>query len=258
MRGDRMEAIADLLADAEQAGNAVPQAEDRLTVDEAYEVQATLLRRRLARGERRIGVKLGFTSLAKMTQMGLDDIIVGFLTDAYQVPDGGDLRVEGLVHPRVEPEVAFRLGEDVDPAAPAADLVGAVDAVAPALEIIDSRYRDFRFSLPDVIADNTSAARFAVGPWSPLPADLGDLPVQLDIDGEVAAAGSTSAILGHPLEALRRLRGLAAQHRHPLRAGTIILAGAATAAVPLPQSAVVRARVAKLGVVSVTTMGGRT
>lgn len=253
---DRVEAVAELLAGAERDGIAVRQPEVPLSIDEAYAVQTRSLRGREARGERQVGVKLGFTSRAKMAQMGIDDVIVGFLTDAHHVGDGGDLSLAGLIHPRVEPEVAFRLARDVDTSDPADDLLSAVDAVAPALEIIDSRYRDFRFSLPAVIADNTSAARFAVGPWAPLPADLGDLDVVLEIDGTAAASGSTSAILGHPLEALRELRQMAERYGHRLRAGSVILAGAATAAVPMPTTGVVTARVAGLGEVGVRVVGG--
>jgi 2-oxo-3-hexenedioate decarboxylase len=252
--------LAERLAAAERDGIAIPQSGAGLTVADAYAAQSALRDARLARGERLTGVKLGFTSLAKMEQMGIDEVIVGFLTDAHRVPSGGELSAAGMVHPRVEPEVAFRVARDVDPVAPDADLAEAVDAVAPALEIIDSRYRDFRFSLPDVIADNTSAARYAVGPWTALrgPGDaaaLGDLAVDLEVDGRIAESGSTAAILGHPIEALRRLTGLAARYGHPLTAGTIVLAGAATSAVPLPAAGTVTARVAGLGSVTVTVTG---
>jgi 2-oxo-3-hexenedioate decarboxylase len=170
-------------------------------VDAAYAVQEALVARRLARGESQVGWKLGFTSLAKMAQMGISDVIVGRLTSGMAVPDGGELDLTRFIHPRVEPEVAYRLARDVDPGEPADDLVSAVDAVAPALEVIDSRYRDFRFTLADVVADNTSAAGFVVGTWVPLDAagDLGERPVTLSVDGRVAEEGATDAILGHPL-----------------------------------------------------------
>ena len=128
----------------------VPQltAEPALDLAAAYAVQHAVSRAPVARGERPTGVKLGFTSRAKMVQMGVDEVIGGRLTDAMAVADGGVVDLGRLIHPRIEPEVAFRLGRDVDPDERVrVARVAAVDAVAPALEIIDSRYADFRFSL---------------------------------------------------------------------------------------------------------------
>ncbi|MFB7538288.1 2-keto-4-pentenoate hydratase [Streptomyces zaomyceticus] len=212
---------------------------------EAYAVQEALVARRLARGERLTGFKLGFTSVAKMRQMGVSDLIHGRLTDRMEIPDGGRFDLSRLIHPRVEPEVAFLLGDTLRPGG---DPMAAVAAVAPALEVIDSRYDGFRFSLPEVIADNTSAAGYAVGPWS-APGDLGNLGVLLELDGRPAETGSTAAILGHPLRALAAAARLAGV----LEAGTVILAGAATAAVPLPPGTHVRATVSGLGTVRFTT-----
>jgi 2-oxo-3-hexenedioate decarboxylase len=211
----------------------------------AYRIQQELIERRLARGERLVGCKLGFTSKAKMAQMGVSEIIVGRLTDAMQVDDAAGVALSRFIHPRIEPEIAFRLGRDVT----GNDIADCVDAVAPALEIIDSRYRDFRFSLPDVIADNTSAAAFVVGEWQPLRDDA-DLPVRMLVDGVEVEAGSTSAILGHPLYALEQLVELAARYGIGLSTGDIILAGAATAAVPFGEQRVV-AEVRGLGTASV-------
>ncbi|MDJ0465486.1 fumarylacetoacetate hydrolase family protein [Streptomyces sp. H27-C3] len=213
--------------------------------EEAYAVQEALVARRLARGERLTGFKLGFTSLAKMRQMGVSDLIHGRLTDRMEIPDGGRFDASALIHPRVEPEVAFLLGDTLRPGT---NPMAAVAAVAPALEVIDSRYNGFRFSLPEVIADNTSAAGYTVGPWS-APGDLSNLGVLLELDGRLAEAGSTAAILGHPLRALAAAARLAGS----LEPGTVILAGAATAAVPLPPGTHVRATVAGLGTVRFTT-----
>ncbi|MER7928723.1 4-oxalocrotonate decarboxylase [Streptomyces sp. NPDC096057] len=206
-----------------------------LTLDEAYTAQAGLFARRTARGEHEAGLKLGFTSAAKMRQMGVSDLIVGRLTDAMRIAEGSVLDPTALIHPRVEPEVAFRVGLDVDLADPDADLLSSVEAVAPAMEIIDSRYEGFRFDLPRVVADNTSAARYVIGMWAPLdPLALGNLGVALRVDGQDTAFGSTSAILGHPMRTLTRLQALGGRLGLRLRAGAVVLAGAATAAVPLP------------------------
>lgn len=247
------EALVQLLDDAVTGVRDVPNA-GATDVDAAYAVQEAVVARRISRGATQVGWKLGFTSLAKMAQMGISDVIVGRLTSDMEVPDGGTVDLSRFIHPRVEPEVAYRLARDVEPDG---DVVAAVDAVAPALEIIDSRYVDFRFTLADVVADNTSAAGFVIGRWTPL-ADAGELggrPVSLLVDGEVAESGSTDAILGHPMKALPALADMARRLGLPLRAGDVVLAGAATATVPLTPGAVVEGQVTGLG--AVTVRGGQ-
>ncbi|GIM87309.1 4-oxalocrotonate decarboxylase [Salinispora arenicola] len=252
MIGPDIAGIAGQLVAAADSGTAIPQlaAETGLDVDAAYAVQAELVRRRLERGERLVGLKMGLTSKAKMAQVGVDEVIWGRLTDAMRIPDGGSLSVGDFIHPRVEPEVAFLLDRQPDPGEPVAGFATAVRAVAPAIELIDSRYADFTFSLPDVIADNTSAGAFVVGPWCPVPDGLDNLGVLLEIDGRVVQVGSTAAILGDPRRAFDEGVRLAGQHGVRLRTGWVFLAGAATAAVALRPGAHVRAVVEKLGAAS--------
>ncbi|SBT46247.1 2-keto-4-pentenoate hydratase [Micromonospora auratinigra] len=252
MIGPDIAGIAEKLGAAADTATAIPQlaAETGLDVDAAYAVQAALLQRRLDRGERLVGLKMGLTSKAKMAQVGVDEVIWGRLTDVMRVPDGGGVDVADFIHPRVEPEVAFLLDRLPDPGEPVGSFTRAVRAVAPAIELIDSRYANFSFSLPDVVADNTSAAAFVVGPWSPVPDGLDNLGVLLEIDGRVAQVGSTAAILGDPRRALDEGIRLAGRHGVRLRKGWVFLAGAATAAVPLRPGAHVRAVVEKLGTAS--------
>lgn len=250
--------VAELLDTAQQT--VIPVGAGRpwppLTLGEAYEAQAALLAHRHARGERGIGLKLGFTSEAKMRQMGVDELIVGQLTDAMEVPDGGTVDLDALIHPRVEPEVAFLVGSDVDLADPDADLRAAITGVAAGLEVIDSRYDGFRFDLPRVVADNTSAALVVVGAWQALEdVDLDDVPVVLRAGEEVVAEGTTAAILGHPLRTLPRLAELGRRLGLGLPAGSLVLAGAATEAVPL-RSGPVSAEIAGLGTVRATGVAG--
>ena len=239
--------LADLLDGAALRAEAADRPPTEPTLAVAYAVQREMLRRRVATGARQVGVKLGFTSRAKMEQMGVDSVIAGFLLDSHEVADGASLDRGALIHPRVEPEIAFRISRDVAADEPVEDVLAAVDAVAPALEVIDSRYRDFHFRLGDVIADNTSAARFVVGEWQPVPDDLSDLEVTMRFDGAEVARGSTAAILGDPWEALRELRGLTEATHLGLRKGAIVLAGAATEALPLPVAGEVQVSVHGLG-----------
>ncbi|MEW2145570.1 fumarylacetoacetate hydrolase family protein [Micromonospora vinacea] len=252
MIGVDIAGIAEKLGAAADTATAIPQlaAETGLDVDTAYAVQAALLQRRLNAGERLVGLKMGLTSRAKMAQVGVDEVIWGRLTNTMRVPDGGAVDPAAYIHPRVEPEVAFLLDRLPEPGEPVGDFATAVRAVAPAIELIDSRYADFRFSLPDVIADNTSAAAFVIGPWSPVPVGLGNLGVLLEVDGRVTQVGSTAAILGDPRRALDEGIRLAGRHGVRLESGWVFLAGAATAAVPLRPGAHVRAVVEKLGTAS--------
>ncbi|HEX5540622.1 MAG TPA: 4-oxalocrotonate decarboxylase [Micromonospora sp.] len=247
--------LAARLDKAAMGATAIEQVADAvgLDADTAYAVQTALVERRRARGERIVGLKMGLTSRAKMAQMGVDEVIWGRITDAMRVEDGGTVDTGAYIHPRVEPEVAFLL--DGAPA-PGDDFATSVRAVAPALELIDSRYANFRFSLPDVIADNTSAASFVIGNWQPVPAGLENLGVLLEVDGRVMETGSTAAILGDPRRAFDQAVRLAARHGVRMQEGWVLLAGAATAAVPLRPGSHVRVVVEKLGTASLSAVGG--
>jgi len=200
-------------------------------VGDAYAVQQQVVDLRLARGEQLAGVKLGLTSRAKMEQMGVTEVIWGRLTDAMRIPDGGVLDLSARIHAKVEPEVAFLVRDN------------GIAAIAPAIEVIDSRWLDFRFTLAEVIADNTSAAGFVVGEWQPVPEGVDNLGVLMEIDGRVAEIGSTAAILGDPRRAFADAGRLAGS----LADGWVVLAGAATAAVAVEPGSTVRVTVEKLG-----------
>lgn len=255
--------LAEVLDEAALNARAVPQLTDStaLDVDTAYAVQQELVHRRLVRGERMAGIKLGFTSTAKMRQMGVDDLIWGRLTDAMRRPDGAVLDLEHFVHPRIEPEVAFLLDRPLGGEISAADATRAIAAVAPAYEIIDSRYEGFKFSLPDVVADNSSSSAFGIGPWHDagsldLVGELANLGMLLEIDGRPARIGSSAAILGHPLRSMIAAARLAGAAGTELEAGWVVLAGAATAAVPLEPDRHVRVCTSRLGRVEVSVSKG--
>ncbi|WP_283132726.1 2-keto-4-pentenoate hydratase [Rhizohabitans arisaemae] len=232
------ESFAEALDQAARTAEPVQQPGAGFAVETAYAVQARIIGHRIGRGERISGAKLGFTSQAKRVQMGVDDLIIGRVTDAMAVHDPVDLT--RFIHPRVEPEVVFKLGADLQPV-----------AVAVGLEIIDSRYRDFTFSLSDVIADNTSAAGYAIGPWQPY-TDVSNLGVIMEFDGRPIQIGSTAAILGDPRLALPEAARLARVAGFALEPGWILMAGAATAAEPLRPGVHVRAEIEGLGSVSFT------
>lgn len=219
----------------------------KLSLKDAYRVQAASIARRRRRHERRSGVKMGFTSRAKAAQMGVFDLIYGRLTEAMLIADGGELALKDYIHPRVEPEIAFLLKSPMSGHLSPAEAMTHVEAVAPALEVIDSRYRDFKFSLTDVVADNCSSAAYVVGPWNRPDGDISNLGMVLSFNGRPVEIGSSAAILGHPARSLADAARFAAETGDKLEAGFVVLAGGATAAVALEPDTAVRLEVESLG-----------
>jgi 2-oxo-3-hexenedioate decarboxylase len=207
-----------------------PFAPGYFTLAQAYEIQRASIARRHARGERPKGIKLGFTSRAKMVQMGVDSLIWGLLTDAMLEEDGGVVDLSRYIHPRVEPEVCFVTRRAIDAPLTSLEAADYLEAVAPAMEIIDSRYRNFKFSLEGVVADNCSSAGLVVGPWSRDFSGLANAGVRVQFDGRDRLVGSTAAILGNPLRSVVQASRLLHAAQMSLPAGSLIMAGGATAA----------------------------
>jgi 2-oxo-3-hexenedioate decarboxylase len=222
--------------------------EVELSLDQAYEIQKRSVARRLKRGETRVGVKMGLTSRAKALQMGVSDVLWGRLTSAMVVEDGGQIQHPRYVHPRVEPEIAFLLKAKLVGNVTPMQALAAVEAIAPAMEIIDSRYENFKFSLTDVVADNASSAGFVTGAWhSPSSLDISNLGMLMSFNGRAVQVGSSAAILGHPLRSLVAAARFAAQADEPLEPGWIVMAGGATAAEALAPGTWVELEVQHLG-----------
>jgi 2-oxo-3-hexenedioate decarboxylase len=229
--------------------------EPDLGLPAAYEIQRELRSLHLADGARVNGAKLGLTSRAKQEAMGVHAPLHGFLTDRMELAIDEALRVGERIHPRAEPEIAFVLGEDIaGPGATLRDVLAATSGVAVALEVIDSRFRDFRFKLPDVVADDASASAFVLGP--PVPPEGIDLALAgcvLTRNGTVEATAAGAAVLGHPAAAVAWLANELGERGEVLRAGWVILSGGLTAPVPLGVGDHVVAEIAHLG--SVTLRG---
>jgi 2-keto-4-pentenoate hydratase len=196
-----------------------------------------------------VGWKLGVTSRAKQAQVGVDAPIRGFLAAEHELDVGEPLVVAEHINPRAEPEIAFVMGRDLaGPHVTATAVLAATAGVAAGIEIIDSRYQDYRFTMPDVIADNSSAGRFVIG--TPVPVagiDLRLVGVLLEHNGEVVATASGAASLDSPAAAVAWLvRSLAAEGAG-LSAGDVILSGGLTAAVPVAAGDTVVVTIDRLG-----------
>lgn len=222
--------------------------------DDAYAIQATIKARKIARGSRIVGLKAGLTSHAKMKQMGVTTPVFGFMADYYAVPDGGECKVSELIHPKVEPEIAFVTKSELrGPGCHIGAVLAATDFVMPGIEVIDSRYRDFKFDLKSVVADNTSATRFVVGgqPVDVSEVDLRTVGIVMEKNGVPVAFGAGAAVLGHPAAAIAMLANHLAEHGESIPAGTLILSGGITEAVSVAAGDNVTLRVQGMGSTSI-------
>jgi 2-oxo-3-hexenedioate decarboxylase len=228
-----------------------------LDLETAYAIQDETLRRRLARGEQLVGVKLGLTSRAKQQRMGISSPLVAWLTDAMVLPAGAPVPQDTLIHPRAEPEIVFIMGERLaGPGVTAATAMRAVEGVCGGIELIDSRYRDFRFTMPDVVADNASSGAFLTGPVTLRPEGL-DLSLEaclVEVDGRIVDSATGAAVQGHPAEALALAANALAGRGLAIEAGWIVLTGGMTDAVFAPPGSTIGVHFTSLG--SLVLSGG--
>jgi 2-keto-4-pentenoate hydratase len=225
-----------------------------LDLPAAYAVQNALTQRRLAEGRTQVGHKLGYTSVAMRQQMGIAEANFGPLLDDMMLADGA-LAV-GFLQPRVEPEIAVVLGTDLYATEPSLDQVAAaIREVRACLEIVDSIWQDYRFTLEQNTADGSSAAGVVLGPTIDIdPIRCDGVTVTL-FDGETAVAHATGAAAsGHPLLGLVWLCTQLARLGRGLRAGDVVITGGLTAALALRPGATVRAAFGNA--IDVTVVGG--
>ena len=229
-----------------------------LDLDTGYKIQDLNLRKRLERGEQLVGVKLGLTSRAKQVRMGVDFPFVAWLTDAMILPVGDPVPQSKLIHPRAEPEIVFVMGKKLEgPGVSCAMAMAAVESVWGGAEIIDSRYKAFRFTAGDVAADNASSGAFVTGPIGvpPTQLDLSLEAVLVEVNGVVVDSATGAAVQGHPGEALALAANDLARRGHAIEAGWIVLTGGMTDAVFAPPGASIAMHFTHLG--SVFLNGGK-
>ncbi|MCC6250434.1 MAG: 2-oxo-3-hexenedioate decarboxylase [Rubrivivax sp.] len=251
-----IQALAEHLDSAEQQARDVTKITDAhpdMDWGDAYAIQDELRRRREARGRRTVGLKCGLTSFAKMRQMGVNTPVFGFVSDDMARPDGGEIAIGELIHPKVEAEICVVTKAALKgPGCHVGAVLAAIDFVLPAVEVIDSRYRDFKFDLKSVIADNTSASRFVVGARARdlTELDLRTLGVVLEINGRIEALAAGAAVLGHPLAAVAMLANHLGARGQEIPAGTFVMTGGVTEALAVRAGDHVAARFQDLGAVS--------
>ncbi len=247
--GNKIQNIAQQLDDAAFRAKATHQiaATFQINLDDAYAIQKISLNRRYERGEVSTGYKMGFTSRAKMEQMGVHNIIWGRLTNKMEIANGNTLQRADFIHPRVEPEIAFKIKKTIDKTIAFDAVHDYIAAIAPALEIIDSRYENFKFSLEDVVADNCSSAAYVLGDWLAFDTNIQNLNIEMRINENTVQTGNSNAILGNPLESLVEASKMMEKYQEVIPEGAIVLAGAATPAVYINEGDQIKAIFEGLG-----------
>ncbi|MBJ7337515.1 fumarylacetoacetate hydrolase family protein [Mycolicibacterium sp.] len=220
----------------------------------AYAVQRLLTEDSVARGRVVVGHKIGLTSPAVQRQLGVDQPDSGILFADMRVPDGGTVAAGTLLQPKVEAEIAFILAHDLDGDLTEDRVRAAAGLAVPAIEIVDSRIRDWSIGIVDTVADNGSSALFVLGDSAVPAADIDFVTreMRLTQDGTEVSNGSGADCLGSPLIALAWLARTARDNGSPLRAGHIVLSGALGPMVPVAPGATYAATIDGIGSVEVS------
>jgi 2-keto-4-pentenoate hydratase len=223
-----------------------------LRVADAYKIQSINISRHLAAGAKIVGHKIGLTSPAMQQMMGVDTPDFGHLLDTMDLDASAKVSLESYIQPRVEPEIAFRLSAALPmTGCTVADVVRATEAIAPCLELIDSRILDWKIGLIDTISDNASSAAMILGEWQTTAVNYRDLSTILKIDGETVQQGSTDDVLGDPAVAVAWLANALGEQGVAIEAGHVVLSGSCTRAVDVRAGNTVSAAFAGFGEITV-------
>ncbi len=212
------------------------QAKIQMTRSDAYQIQELGIQHRLSQSEVRIGYKMGLTSDGKRKQMNLDSPLYGELTNKMHVLNSSIFDITPLIHSKIEPEVAFKIKSTLKGKVDYATVIANITHVCATMEILDSRYTQFKyFSMEDVIADNSSSSHFVMGNWVPFESAqiLENARLEMYVNDVLSQAGDVKEISGDPIQSVVQLCELLHENGRSLEAGSIVLAGAATAAVEL-------------------------
>ena len=264
MADPRVQELADRLCEAERERQPVaPLTDDtpNLSLEDAYRIQQINIKRRLASGEKIYGHKIGLTAKAMQELFGVDEPDYGHLLDSMVLKPGEPLDLSELIDPQVEVEPAFVMKSDLmGPGLDGQAVLDATDYVTVCFEVIDSRIADWKIKLQDTVADNGSSARVLLGDGrvDPTTIVLDDLETVLEIDGEVAETGNTSAILDHPANGVAWLANALAQFGVGLKSGDVVLPGTCTRSCRIHGKSTLVGRIDGLGEVRLELTGAPT
>ncbi len=227
---------------------------DGLSVDDAYEIQRLCVEQALASGDSLVGWKMGLTSKAKQQSVGVDEAIYGRLLASMEMANP-ELSLEKLIHPRIEPEIAFVFKRKLEgPRVTPRDVWLATECIMPAVEVIDSRYKNFSFTLVDVVADNASGAKFFVADqaFSPYQFAWDEVGVVMKKNGEVMQTGAGAAVLGHPVRSIVELFQMLNRTGGSIEPGMVVLTGGITEAIHVYEGDRVSVEFDQLGEINIT------
>ena len=252
-----IEALGDSLYDALVARTPIAPlsaAHPDMTIEDAYHVQQRMIARRLEKGDRVIGKKIGVTSKAVMNMLGVHQPDFGYLLDSMVFNEGESVDMDTLIQPKAEGEIAFLLKRDLmGPGVGVADVLAATEGVMACFEIVDSRIQDWKIKIQDTVADNASCGVFVLGDQL---VDIADLDLALagmvlEKNGEIVVTGAGAATMAHPVNAMVWLTNMLGSLGIALKAGDIVLSGAMGAMVPVARGDNLRMTIGGIGGCSV-------
>ncbi len=228
--------LAKLLHDAQRQQKQIDpptQLLQGMTIEDSYATQLEIVSLRKQEGEKVIGMKVGLTSQGMQQLLGVDEPDYGHLTDAMLVREGEVIHSESLIQPKVEGEIAFYIKDTLKgPGVTIADVYNATEWIAPAVEIVDSRVKDWKITLEDTVADNGSSALLVLGANAVKLSSINMklVGMTLEKNGVLIHSGTGAEVLGSPANAVAWLANKLSSFGLALEAGSIVLSGAITSA----------------------------
>ncbi|MCA8889619.1 MAG: 2-keto-4-pentenoate hydratase [Parvularculaceae bacterium] len=261
MKDANTQKAADQIYSAHESGNFCEPVRDLIgdTVEAAYAVQQINIQRWLEAGRRIVGRKIGLTSAAVQQQLGVNQPDFGVLFADMEFSDGAELPFLAMHQPKAEAEIALVLGRDVDEAdVTYSELVGAIDYIVPAVEIVGSRIKNWDIKFVDTVADNASSGLYVLGsPKRQLDGlDLALAGMVLSVNGRPVSYGAGAACLGHPLSAALWLARTCAELGAGLKAGDVVLTGALGPMAPVAPGDAIEAKISEIGSVRLSVSKG--
>ena len=249
--------LGDELYEALAAGKTVSPLTSRgfdITIEDAYHIQQRMLARRIEKGEKVVGKKIGVTSKAVMNMLGVGQPDFGYLLDGMVYNEGESIPMASLIQPKAEGEIAFLMNKDLmGPGLTAADILAATEGVMACFEIVDSRILDWKIKIQDTVADNASCGVFVLGDKlvDPKKIDLALCGMVLEKNGEIVVTGAGAATMASPVNAMVWLANTLGRLGIGLNAGDIVLSGALGAMVPVKAGDSLRCTIGGIGGCSV-------
>lgn len=248
--------LAEELVEAESKRTPIQPITERypeITIEDAYKIQLEVVRIKEQRGEKIVGKKIGLTSRQMQELLGVFEPDYGHIMDVMMCFEGNPIDTSQLIQPKVEAEIAFVLKDDLEgPGVTTAEVIMATEGVMPAIEVIDSRIKDWKIKIQDTVADNASIGRVVLGgrltPVKDL--DLRLIGMVFRKNGEIVSTSAGAAVLGNPAQSVAWLANKLAEYGVKLKAGEIVLSGSLISAVDVRSGDNVKAEFDRIGTVS--------